>query len=442
LSWVYRKADAMEGSALEILFIFLLIILNGVFSAGEMAIVSSRKSKIRLIIKEKKDWRAEKLLDMKENPERFLSAVQIGITLFGTLASAIGGILSIKYIKPLLDQVPFIRYGAEAISLAVVVVILTYLFLVLGELLPKYVGINYRERVALVIAPLFDMTNKVLFLFVNLLNHSTMLFVKAFHLRKGEEQVGEGEIKILLEEGKRHGVFDETEEKLIHGVFEFADRSVKEIMVPKPNIYSIDIEETEDKIVQYIVENEFSRYPVYRENVDNIVGIVYHKDVTKQIWTKVPFDLKKLLKRPYFVPDTMEISILLKEMQKRRQHLAIVIDEYGTTVGLVTLEDIMEEIFGEIMDETDVDDRVERLRDGSMIIDASYSIRDLNNRLNLNLPESPDYETLGGFVMTQLQNIAIGGEIIHHGKHKFTVVGIEDKRIKKVKVEQTLKSPK
>jgi putative hemolysin len=305
-----------------------------------------------------------------------------------------------------------------------------------GELVPKYIGINYKEKVALSVAPFLHFIAKVFFVFVNFLSFSTLLVVKALNLKKGEEHIGEGEIKVLLEEGRRKGVFDETEEKLIHGVFEFADRSVKEVMVPRPNVYSINIEESQDEIVKYIVENEFSRYPVYRENLDKIVGVVYQKDITKQIWLQSPFSLDKLLKKPYFVPDTMEISILMKEMQKRRQHLAIVIDEYGTTAGIVTLEDIMEEIFGEILDETDVDDRIERLKDGSVIIDASFSIRDLNNRFDLGLSESPDYETLGGFILTQLQEMPKGGEMILHGVHRFTVVGIEGRRITRVKLDR------
>jgi putative hemolysin len=264
-----------------------------------------------------------------------------------------------------------------------------------------------------------------------------MFVVQTLNLKKREEHAGEGEIKILLEEGRRKGIFDRTEEELIHGVFEFADKSVKDIMVPKPNIYSIDIEESRDVVTGYIVENEFSRYPVYRNNLDNIIGIAYLKDIFKQMWSQQsPFNLEKLVRKPYFVPDMMKVSVLLKEMQKRRQHLAVVIDEYGTTVGIVTLEDIMEEIFGEIMDETDVDDRIERLKDGTVIIDASYSIRDLNNRLNINLPESPDYETLGGFILIQLQDIPRGGEIIYYGVHRFTVVGLEERRITKVKLDK------
>ena len=424
----------MDRPLLEIIFIIILIVLNGIFSAGEIAVVSSRKSKLKEIMKNKKDKRVESLLAMKENPEKFLSSVQIGITLFGTLASAIGGIFSVKYVKPLINRIPYIGAFDDTIALVVVVAVLTYLFLVLGELVPKYIGINYKEKVAVKIAPLFDFMSRFFFIFVNFLTFSTMFIITGLNLKKGEEHVGEGEIKILLEEGRRKGVFDKTEEELIHGVFEFADRSVKEVMVPKPNIYSIDIEKGKDEIMKYIVENEFSRYPVYRDNLDHIIGILYQKDITKQIWLKQPFNLEKILSKPYFVPDTMEISVLLKEMQRRRQHMAIVADEYGTTVGIVSLEDIMEEIFGEIMDETDVDDRVEKLKDGSLIIDASYSIRDLNNRLNLNLEESPDYETIGGFILVRLQVIPKGGEIVNHGRYKFTVVGVDGRRITKVKM--------
>ena len=248
----------------EIILIVFLLILNGIFSAGEMAIVSSRKSKIKEMMKSGENKRANTLFNMKENPERFLSAVQIGITLFGTLASAIGGVLAVQYIEPLFKRIPLVGPFADTIALAIIVLVLTYIFLVLGELVPKYIGMNYKEKVALVIAPLFEFTSKLLFIFVNFLTFSTMFVVKGLNLKKREEHIGEGEIKILLEEGRRKGIFDKTEEELIHGVFDFADRSVKEIMVPKPNMYSINIDDGKDIVLEYIVTNEFSRYPVYK----------------------------------------------------------------------------------------------------------------------------------------------------------------------------------
>ena len=421
----------------EIFLIIILIVFNGIFSAGEMAIVSSRKSKLKNMIKEKKDKKAEALLHMVENPEKFLSSIQIGITIFSILSSVIAGILSVKYIKPYIDKIPVIGDFSETISVIIVVAILTYLFLLFGELVPKYIGINYRERLGVRVVSIFDFVSKVFFLFVNMLTRSTQFIVNILGLKREEEHIGEGEIKILLEEGRKKGIFDKTEEELVHGVFEFADRSVKEIMVPKPNVYSINIDDSKEDIIRYIIENEFSRYPVYKNDLDNIVGVVFYKDVTRQMYSNEPFELANILKKPFFVPDTMEISKLLKEMQRRHMHLAIVVNEYGATVGIVTLEDIMEEIFGEIMDETDRDDRIEKLKDGSFIIDASCTIRDLNNMFrNLNLPESPEYETLGGFLITKLQEIPKGGEMVYHGPYRFTVVGIEERRISKVKVEK------
>jgi putative hemolysin len=433
---VILPAPPMDNLTISIIVIIILILLNGLFSAGEFAIISSRKSKIRDMIKEKKEKKAELLLEMREHPEKFLSTVQIGITIFGTLASAIGGILSLHYLEPVIREVPYIGRFSETIALIIVVFCLTYLFLVVGELVPKHIGINYRERAAIRIVPIFEFCSKMLFFLIRLLNASTAFVMKLFHLKQSDEVVTDDEIKILLEEGRTKGVFGKTEEELISSVFNFVDRSVKEIMVPRPNIYAIDMDKGKEEVLKYIVENEFSRYPAFRDELDNVQGIVYHKDIAKFIWSNEPLVLEKVLRKPYFVPDTMKISVLLKDMQRRRFHLAIVVDEYGTTVGIVTMEDIMEEIFGEIMDETDTDLRIERASDGSMIVDASYSIRDLNGILAMDLPESADYETLGGFVLTQLQGLARGGEMVYHAGYRFTVVGIDGQRIIKVKLEK------
>jgi putative hemolysin len=321
-------------------------------------------------------------------------------------------------------------------ALILVVIVLTYFIMVAGELVPKYIGINYRERAALHLVPAFVFLSKALFLPVWILNLSTNFIVGMLKLKKTDEVIGEDEIKVLLEEGRLQGVFDRTEEELIHSVFDFVDRSVKEIMVPRPNIYALDIEKPQEENIRFIVENEFSRYPVYRDHLDKILGIAYQKDVMRTIWLDKPLQLDKILKRAYFVPDTLKISVLFKDMQKQRVHLAIVVDEYGTTAGIVTLEDIMEEIFGEIMDETDVDIQVEGNKDGSIVVDGSYSIRDLNSALCLELPESPDYETLGGFILSEIQGIARGGEIVHYDSYKLTVVGIHGRRIVRVKIEK------
>jgi putative hemolysin len=420
-----------------IVVIAVLVVINGIFSAGEFAIITSRKSKVKEMAREGKEKHAQSLLRMRERPENFLSLIQIGVTVVGTLASALGGIISVTYVQPLFRTLPFVGRFSETLSLVVVVLLLTYVILVAGELVPKHIGINYRERVALRLVPVFLFLSKVLFLIIVLLDKSTSFIMRLFGMKRTDEVIGEDEIKVLLEEGRLQGVFDRTEEELIHSVFEFADRSVKEIMVPRPNIYAIDIHRPQEETVRYIVENEFSRYPVYVDHLDKVIGIVYQKDILRTLWLQKPLELERIVKRAYFVPDAMKISTLFKDMQKRRVHLAIVVDEYGTTAGIVALEDIMEEIFGEIMDETDVDIQIERNKDGSVVVDGSVSIRDLNNALDLNLPESPDYETLGGFILAQIQGIARGGEIVHYENDRLTVVGIHGRRIAKVKIEKT-----
>jgi putative hemolysin len=210
--------------------------------------------------------------------------------------------------------------------------------LVFGELVPKYIGLSNKEKVSIFIVPLFDFVSRFFFVLVNILSFSTMFFVKGLNLKHGEEHVGEGEIKILLEEGRRKGVFDRTEEELIHGVFQFADRSVKEIMVPKPNVYAIDVEDSKDKVLEYIIENEFSRYPVFKDSFDNIIGIVYHKEITKH-GRKDPFKLRRYSKT--FRSETVNQHPSQGDAEDPPAP-AVVIDEYKTTVGIATLEDIME----------------------------------------------------------------------------------------------------
>jgi len=208
-------------------------------------------------------------------------------------------------------------------------------------------------------------------------------------------------------------------------------------MITRPKIHAIQIYMTQQELLKYVTENKFSRYPVYKTNFNDIVGIIYFKDLHGILTMEKPVVLKDLLHPVYFVPETMQVSHLLKELQRRRIQMAIVINEYGSVEGLVTMEDLVEEIVGEIQDEYDIEDRpVERLKDGSWVIDASLNVRDLRNDYGLPIPESADYETLGGFVLAQLQDMPKGGEIIQYGDHKFTIVDMEGRRIAKLKVEK------
>jgi putative hemolysin len=223
-------------------------------------------------------------------------------------------------------------------------------------------------------------------------------------------------------------------------VFEFTDISVREVMVPRPKMHLIQADTPVDEVLQYMGRHKFSRYPVYRKGINDIIGILYYKNMLDRLARKEPIVTKDLLHPVYFVPETMKVSHLLKELQRRRMQMAIVVNEYGSVEGLVTMEDLIEEIVGDIQSELDRGERpVERLKDGSLVVDASLSVRDLHDDYGLPIPESSDYETLAGFVMTQLQDMPRGGEIIQFENYKFTIVDMDERRIAKVKIEKAAK---
>jgi len=418
--------------------IVALIFANGFFAAAEIAIITMRKSRVLQLVAAGRH-RALDLQRLQADPERFIAAIQIGITVVSALAGAVGGVTAIESLKPYLQQIPYpvLRDASEGIALAIVVVAISYLSLVFGELVPKSLALRYPETIALWVAWPIEVLARLSSVVITILTWSSRLLLKPFGATREHQFVSEEEIKSLLLEGRQKGVFDSTEQELIHSVFEFTDISVKEVMVPRPNIHAIKLDTPPDAVLADIVEAKFSRYPVCREELNDICGIVYYKDLLGAMARREPIDLKTLMHPAYFVPESMKVSHLLKEMQRRHTQMAIVINEYGAVEGLATMEDLIEEIVGEIRDEYDIEERpVERLKDGSLVVDAALSVRDLKEEYGLPIPESPLYETLGGFVMAQLQNVPRSGAITHYGQHKFTIVDMEGRRIMKVKVEK------
>jgi putative hemolysin len=272
---------------------------------------------------------------------------------------------------------------------------------------------------------------------VSLLTASSNCLLKPFGLKAFSERsfVSEEEIKLLIEEGTDRGIFEPTEHELIHSVFGFTDISVKGVMVPTASMVAFSIAESPEVIIRTISEENFSRYPVYGKDNSDIRGILYNKDVFNEMANKREFTIGKLLHRALFVPETMKISVLMREMQKKRQHMAIVVDEYGSVTGLVTIEDLIEEIVGEIRDEYDTEVPVQQLRDGSLLTDASMAVRDLNEDYGFSLPESTEYDTLGGFVISNLQRLPSVGDSITTETHKLTIVSMKGRRMLKIKVE-------
>lgn len=429
----------MENVFFEIFLIAILILLNGYLAGTEIAVVTARKSHIKQMAESGKKS-AKAFLRLKEEPDRFLATIQIGITGVGVLASAVGGVAAIKAIKPVLQSVPIkiISLAAEPISIGIVVVIITYFSVVFGELVPKSIALMHPETIGLWTSRTIDAFSRMTAFFVKILTFSTAIVLKPFGEKPFTERayITEEEVKMLIKEGRKHGVFEPTEEKILQSVFEFTDMSVKEVMVPDTQMVMIQIDKSVQEIVSLIEEEQFSRFPVFGKEPNDIRGILYAKDFLTTFAKTGQVDIRKIIKPPYFIPETMKISLLLREMQKKRIHMALVVDEYGGISGLVSLEDLIEEIVGEIRDEYDTESPVIQLPNGTMVIDASISLRDLKEDHQISLPESPEYETLGGFLMTALQKIPQPGDVVEIEEKRIKIVEMVGQRIAKVRLEK------
>ncbi len=428
----------------ELLFIFIFLVLNGFFAASEIAVVTSRKSFIKKLA-ENNNPNAKKLLRLQSEPDRFLATVQIGVTVAGALASAIGGAASVTTIEPLIATipVPVISHAAGAIAIGIVVIAISYLSLILGELVPKSIALRNPEKVGLFVARPITFISKLSSFFVNILTASSNVFLKPFGGKAFSQRsfITEEEIKLLIEEGTDRGIFEATEHELIHGVFNFADISVKGVMVPAAKMIAFSLHESPENVIRKISTENFSRYPVYEKDMSDIKGVLFNKDIFNELANSRPISIAKILHPALFVPETMKISALMKEMQKKRQHMAIAVDEYGAVTGLVTIEDLIEEIVGEIQDEYDTETPVQELNDGSRLIDASLAIRDLNEDHGFDIPESNEYDTIGGYLIANLQRIPTVGDSFQSDGTKFTIVTMKGRRILKIKAQQVSLSP-
>jgi putative hemolysin len=435
----------MQELLFETLLIAILILVNGYFAGTEIAVVTARKSHIKEMA-ESGNKNAQIFLKLKEEPDRFLATIQIGITTVGVLASAVGGVAAVKVIEPFLRALPihWLTHGAQPIAIGMVVVVITYFSLIFGELVPKSIALMHPEPVGLWTARSIDTFSKFASPFVKILTFTTSIVLSPFGRKPFTERayVTEEEVKMLIKEGGKHGIFEPTEEKMLQSVFEFTDISVKEVMVPDTQMVPIPIDLSPKEIMSLIEQEQFSRYPVYAKELNDIRGILHAKDFLNALAKTGHVDVRKIMKSPFFVPETMKISLLLREMQKRRIHMALVVDEYGGISGLVTIEDLLEELVGEIHDEYDTESPVVQIAHGQMLIDASISLRDLKEDYHLQLPESPDYETLGGLLITLLQKMPqVGDEVVVEEK-RLRVVEMVGKRIAKVRLQDLPPPPK
>lgn len=406
----------MDTVFLEIIVIAVLILLNGFFACSEFAIISIRKSRVAQLVAAG-DERAKVVEEQQKDPPRLLAIVQIGMTVMGSTASAVGGVIAIEHLKPVVQRIPIemVRNAAEPIAVSIVVIVLSYLLLIFGELIPKTIALQYAETVALHVVGPISYLERIGGVIVSLLT-VTSKGVLALLRIKGERRafITREEVQHIVAEGQETGVFSATEHEYIKNIFDFTHTSVREVMVPRTRMAGLDLELPREEMLRLILENQYSRYPVFRGSIENVSGFIHGKDFLGRTVTEPGFDIAAIVRPPFYVPEGKKVNDLLKEMQRKRIHMALVVDEYGGISGLVTTEDLLEELVGEIEDEHDIGEpgRVQRLADGSLVVDALLSVADLEDLVGIKLGEDLPYDTLAGLILNQLGRFPKKGEML------------------------------
>lgn len=425
------------------MFLQLLILLNAFFAASEIAFITLNDAKIEKQAKEgnKKAIQIEKML---KSPSKFLATIQIGITLAGFLSSAFASEAFAEKLAPILyDVIPYLSLSVWKSISIIITIILSFFTLVFGELVPKRLAMKKYEKIAFSTIGIIRGLSIITAPFVKFLTITTNGVSKIFGVGENEEDiVTEEEIKMLIDQGEEKGTIKEEEKELINNVFEFNDITVSEIMRHRKDIFAVDINISHEELIDELSEEEYrySRIPVYDETIDEIKGILYIKDVLKHI-NKKTFKVKNVMKEAYFVSQNRLINEVFKELQKNKIQMAIIIDEYGGTAGIVTMEDILEELVGDIYDEYDEEEKeFEQIDNNTYLLSGSMTIYDVNKLLNANIPEG-DYDTISGFLQDKLGRIPEDEEtpIIETETVTYKIEKYEDKRILKIKACQNNK---
>ena len=422
----------------EIVVVALLILANGLFAMSEMAVVTSRKSRLQ-------DWarrgnpRAKLALELANAPNRILSAVQVGITLIGILTGAFGGRTIANWLAAQLESIPVVAAYSGAVSVAIVVIAITYFSLVFGELVPKRLALRHPEGIATFVAVPLSIFSKLSTPMVYLLTISTDAVSRLFGKQKLQEPpVTEEEINILIQQGTEAGVFEESEQDMVEAVFALGDRNARSLMTPRTQIVWLDLNDPLEETRRRIAESGHSRLPVARESLDHVIGVVQAKDLLTEVLIDKPFNLESVVQQPLFVPRSLSALQLLESFKKSGKHIALVVDEYGGIEGLLTHHDLLEAIAGEIpFGDKQTEPKAVQREDGSWLLDGMLAVEEFKEIFNLaSLPgEHKDaYQTLGGFLFTRLERVPTAGDRLDWGNLRFEIVDMDGKRIDKVLV--------
>ena len=426
---------------LPIFVIVLLVLFNGIFVMAEMAVVSARKPRLQQFANEGNHG-AQNALDLATNPDRFLATTQIGITLIAILTGAVGERTLTDRLSGKLQQFPQVAGYSRGLSFGIVVIAITYISLVFGELLPKRLALYNPERIASALSSFMNFLSRLCSPAVLFISGSTSLVISAIGFRpSAEPPVTEEEIKVMIEQGTEAGVFEETEHDIMKSIFKLGDRGVSALMKPRREVVWLDVEDSFIENQKKLTSSLFSRFPVAQGSLDNVLGIVQTKDLLTRCLAGSKMDLKENLRPPLFVPEALPALRLLEMFKKSRTHMALIVDEYGGVEGLVTLNDILEDLVGDVASVDMPEDRqVVKRPDGSLLIDGKLQIDDLKEVLEISeLPgeESGSYQTLGGLVMLQVGRVPVTGDTFELEGHKFEVVDMDGKRVDKGLVSKT-----
>jgi putative hemolysin len=422
---------------LQILILIVITLINAFFSCAEMAMVSSNKNKIKRLA-DGGNKKAELVQKIMEEPTKFLSTIQVAITLAGffSAGSAATGLSGPMGEFLLTIHIP---YGDE-ISFFLVTIILAFFTLVFGELVPKRIALSKTEEISMFVIGPVNLLSKVASPFIKLLSFSTNLVMKLFGSKVNvqEDILSREEIKSLIDEGQVHGVLNENEREMINSIIEFDDTLAKEIMTPKVNVFAINILDPIESYVDKLMDTKYSRIPVYEDDIDNVIGILYFKDYMKEA-IKVGYsnvNMRSILIKPYLVPDSKNIYELFKELQVSKNHIAVLIDEYGGFSGIVTMEDLVEEVMGDIEDEYDIYvPKIKMLDNSTYLLDGLLTIDELNEELDLGIA-SENYDTISGFLIDTMGAIPSDDEdrTIEIDNLVFKIISVKQKRIDKIKL--------
>jgi putative hemolysin len=429
----------MDATLGQIAFLVLLTILEGFFVAAEIALVSVRRSRIDQLVEEGNPAarRVRRLLD---DPGKFLAVSQLGLTVIGFFASAYAAVSLVDGLRKLLEGAGMDPGGANAIGLIVVTTILALFTIVFAELVPKTLALSNPERFALVLAVPVELIARVLGPVIALLTGVTRAVVRLFGVQMNQEAaITAEELRLIVERGGEQGVLEAEEEQMINAVIELGERRVHEVMVPRVSIAGLSVDATFDEAINLVIQEGHSRVPVYEDSIDEIVGILYAKDLLPYLRPDAGEHppLRKLLRPPVLVPESMTIDDLLHELQRRKVHLAIVLDEYGGTAGVVTIEDLLEEIVGEIQDEYDVEEPiVVKLSEDEARVDGRADVDVLNDLfdIELDLEDAEEYDTVGGLIFHRVGKVPAPGDKVQLDGITLTVESTDGRRVGKVLV--------